>query len=150
MRATTPLQRQVSIHVGKADLKVGSLTYVRQGRREHTAFRYDAGWLNHPLGFNVSNDLQFMDGYQSHKAAHAGDALFHGALDDTAPDAWGRRVIARDHAKRRKTHPDLAPLCELDYLLAVDDISRVGALRINRLGRRVGVATGHARRRGRR
>lgn len=56
--------------------------------------------------------------------------MFHGAIADTAPDAWGRRVIARDHAKRRKADPQLAPLTELDYLLAVDDFSRVGALRL--------------------
>ena len=46
------------------------------------------------------------------------------------PDAWGRRVIARDHAKRRKDAPQLAALTEIDYLLAVDDFSRVGALRL--------------------
>ena len=56
--------------------------------------------------------------------------MFHGALADTAPDAWGRRVIARDHAKRRRDEPHLPALLELDYLLAVDDFSRVGALRL--------------------
>ena len=69
-------------------------------------------------------------GYQSHKAASAHDSVFHGALADTAPDAWGRRVIARNHAKRRKDDPLLPALNELDYLLAVDDYSRVGALRL--------------------
>jgi serine/threonine-protein kinase HipA len=39
-------------------------------------------------------------------------------------------VISRDHAKRRKENPSLPALTELDYLLAVDDISRVGALRL--------------------
>jgi serine/threonine-protein kinase HipA len=52
------------------------------------------------------------------------------ALADTAPDAWGRRVIARAHAKERKLNPNLAALNELDYLAAVDDFSRVGALRL--------------------
>lgn len=42
----------------------------------------------------------------------------------------GRRVIARDHAKRRRVNPQLPALTELDYLLAVDDFSRVGALRL--------------------
>ena len=46
------------------------------------------------------------------------------------PDAWGRRVIARAHAKERKKNPKLAALTELDHLVAVDDFSRVGALRL--------------------
>jgi serine/threonine-protein kinase HipA len=71
-----------------------------------------------------------MQGYQPHKAASVHDSVFHGAIADTAPDAWGRRVIARAHAKRRKDDPRLPALTELDYLLAVDDFSRVGALRL--------------------
>jgi serine/threonine-protein kinase HipA len=109
---------------------VGSLVYVRQGRRENSAFAYDEDWLASPARFNVSADLQLMAGHQSHKAASLHDSVFHGAIADTAPDAWGRRVIARDHAKRRKDDPRLPALTELDYLLAVDDFSRVGALRL--------------------
>ena len=55
--------------------------------------------------------------------------MFHHAFADTMPDAWGRRVIARDHAKRRAAE-QLPPLTEMDCLLAVDDFSRVGALRL--------------------
>jgi serine/threonine-protein kinase HipA len=51
-------------------------------------------------------------------------------LADTEPEAWGRRVIARAHAKERKDNPALGTLTELDYLCAVDDFSRIGALRI--------------------
>jgi serine/threonine-protein kinase HipA len=104
--------------------------YVRQGRRENSAFAYDAHWLATPARFNVSADLELIAGHQAHKAASPHDSVFHGAIADTAPDAWGRRVIARDHAKRRKDDPSLAALTELDYLLAVDDFSRVGALRL--------------------
>jgi serine/threonine-protein kinase HipA len=40
------------------------------------------------------------------------------ALADTEPDAWGRRVIARAHAKARAQDARLGPLTELDYLAA--------------------------------
>lgn len=130
MAAAASIRQQVQVCIGKAGLPLGSLVYVRQGRREHCAFTYDKAWLTNPARFNVSTDLQLMPGYQSHKAASTHDSVFHGAIADTAPDAWGRRVIARDHAKRRKVEPRLAPLTELDYLLAVDDFSRVGALRL--------------------
>lgn len=128
--AVTSIRRQVQLCIGKAGVPVGSLVYVRQGRRENSAFAYDEDWLASTARFNVSADLQLMAGHQSHKAASLHDSVFHGAIADTAPDAWGRRVIARDHAKRRKEDPRLPALTELDYLLAVDDFSRVGALRL--------------------
>jgi serine/threonine-protein kinase HipA len=133
MTVVASIRRQVQLCIGKAGLPVGSLVYVRQGRRENSAFAYDEGWLASPARFNVSADLQLMAGHQSHKAASPHDSVFHGAIADTAPDAWGRRVIARDHAKRRKDDPGLPALTELDYLLAVDDFSRVGALRLRDL-----------------
>jgi serine/threonine-protein kinase HipA len=130
MAVAAPIRRQVQLCIGKASLPVGSLVYVRQGPRENCAFAYDEAWLSGPGRFNVSADLQLAPGYQPHKAASPHDSVFHGAIADTAPDAWGRRVIARDHAKRRKADPRLPALTELDYLLAVDDFSRVGALRL--------------------
>lgn len=130
MATTASTRQQVQLCIGKAGLPVGSLVYVRQGQRENSAFAYDDRWLASPARFNVSADLQLMPGHQTHKAASPVDSVFHGAIADTAPDAWGRRVIARDHAKRRKGNPGLPALTELDYLLAVDDFSRVGALRL--------------------
>jgi serine/threonine-protein kinase HipA len=61
-------------------------------------------------------------------------SAFHAAIADTEPDGWARRVIQRDHAKRRQEAKragetiDSRPLNSMDYLLAVDDFSRVGAL----------------------
>lgn len=130
MVAAATIRRQVQLCIGKAGLPMGSLVYVRQGRRENSVFAYDAHWLASPARFNVSTDLQLIAGHQAHKATSPHDSVFHGTIADTAPDAWGRRVIARDHAKRRKDDPRLGALSELDYLLAVDDFSRVGALRL--------------------
>ncbi len=126
----TSVRRQIQLCIGKADATVGSLVYVQQGRRQNSAFAYDDAWLANQERFNVSADLQLAPGYQHHKAASPHDSVFHGAIADTAPDAWGRRVIARDHAKRRKDDPLLLALTEVDYLMAVDDFSRVGALRL--------------------
>lgn len=130
MAVAASIRQQVRLCIGKAGLPVGSLVYVRQGRREHCAFAYDEAWLSDPERFSVSADLPLVPGYQPNKAVSPHDSLFHGAIADTAPDAWGRLVIARDHAKRRRADPQLPVLNELDCLLAVDDFSRVGALRL--------------------
>ncbi|MGV7207919.1 type II toxin-antitoxin system HipA family toxin [Oxalobacteraceae bacterium A2-2] len=64
------------------------------------------------------------------------DSVFHFAFADTAPDGWGCKVIARDHAKRRKAAQQAgkaaiaAELNDMDFLLGVDDFSRIGALRL--------------------
>jgi serine/threonine-protein kinase HipA len=124
------IRQQVDVCIGQTGTLVGGLTYVRQGQRENTAFAYATGWLNSPQRFQISPELLLTADYQQRKAPTKSDSPFHHALADTAPDAWGRRVIARAHAKERSKQPALGALTELDYLLAVDDFSRVGGLRL--------------------
>ena len=120
----------LEVHLGAAGTLVGHLNYVSQGRREVSQFAYDETWLANQDRFEVSPDLPLEPGYQPRRAPNPVDSVFHFALADTAPDAWGRRVINRIHAKARKDNPRLLPLNELDYLCAVDDFSRIGALRL--------------------
>jgi serine/threonine-protein kinase HipA len=120
----------VDVCIGQAGIPVGKLTYVKQGARENTSFAYDPAWLTNPDGFQVSPDLHLTRGHLFRKAPGADDSVFPFALADTEPDAWGRRIIMRAHAKRRKKDTTLAALTEADFLLAVDDFSRIGALRL--------------------
>lgn len=132
---TTPaLKQQVAVCIGKAGQSVGQLTYVKEGAREYSAFAYDGTWLSDPARFAVSPDLALISGHQARRAPTKDDSCFHHALADTEPDAWGRRVIARAHAKARKTDQGLKALNALDYLSAVDDFSRMGALRLQQSG----------------
>ncbi|MDO8414839.1 MAG: HipA domain-containing protein [Agitococcus sp.] len=128
------VQESVEVHLGSGGTLVGHLTFVRQGQRELSQFAYAPTWLNNTDGFEISPDLPFEEGYATRRAPSNVDSVFHSALSDSAPDAWGRRVIERAHAKARKENSKLAPLCELDYLCAVDDFSRVGALRLHKNG----------------
>lgn len=130
MSVSPAARQQVDVCIGKAGTPVGKLVYFKQGRREHTVFAYDESWLTSVDRFAISPDLDLITGYQPRKAPSPSDSCFHFAIADTAPDAWGRRVIARDHARRRRRNATVAPLTEMDYLLAVDDFSRVGALRL--------------------
>ena len=130
MKSPVNIKQQVDVCLGRAGTHIGNLTYVKQGKRENTAFAYAPAWLANPDAFSVSPDLVLISGHQIRKAPLPSDACFHFAMADTAPDAWGRRVILREHAKRRKVDASLRELTELDFLLAVDDFSRIGALRL--------------------
>jgi serine/threonine-protein kinase HipA len=124
------MKTELDVCLGKVGTPVGKLVFVRNGPRMFTQFAYFQNWLSHKDTFNVSPDLALTPLYQPRKPAAKEDSLFFLALGDTEPDAWGRRVIARGHAKRREEDPSLGALTELDYLCAVDDFSRMGALRL--------------------
>lgn len=127
---TGPIKREVHIAIGAAARPVGLLTFVRDGRREYSTFAYDVSWLGHRERFEISPDLPLAEGWVTRRAPTPEDSPFPFAIADTEPDAWGARVIRRAHSKRRAEDPSLAPLTRFDYLAAVDDASRVGALRL--------------------
>jgi len=127
---TSALRTTLEVCLGKAEKAVGRLVHVKQGQREFSQFAYHETWLTDPYSIDISPDLSRQTGYQLHKPYSRNDSCFFHALADTEPDAWGRRVIARAHAKARAKDASLAALTEMDYLSAVDDFSRVGALRL--------------------
>ena len=129
------MRRTIQVYLGSEPRRIGTIRYDQQGARESAAFEYDADWLTAADRFTIDPALQLVAGPQFHKKTRDG-SIFHAAIADTEPDGWGRRVIQRDHAKRRQelrragNEAEVRPLNELDYLLAVDDFSRVGALRM--------------------
>lgn len=127
------MTRTVQVCLGDSGKLIGALRYNRDGARESAAFEYDPAWLADAERFSIDPALPLAAGPQFRRRSPHG-SIFHAAIADTEPDGWARRVIMRDHAKRRvearKTGVALAPLLgALDFLLEVDDVSRVGALR---------------------
>lgn len=131
MRSDLISKVELDVFVGREELHVGRLVYVKAGQREFSQFGYAPEWLTDARAFDISPDLQRVPGFQARKAPTKDDSCFFHALADSEPDAWGRRVIARAHAKERQSNCTLGPLTELDYLYAVDDFSRMGALRLH-------------------
>ncbi len=125
-----PTRTQLDVFLGKAEKPLGRLIFVRDGQRAFSQFSYSEEWLTETQFFDISTDLQRQSGYQLRKPQSKNDSCFFLALADTEPDAWGRRVIARAHAKARAKDVTLKPLTEVDYLSCVDDFSRLGALRL--------------------
>ena len=130
------IQHAAAICLGEGGKVIGQIAYAKSGLRENSSFAYTGEWLKSADRFSLSGDLPLIDGHQYHKAASTHDSVFHLAIADTEPDGWGCRVIARDHAKRRKAlfkdgvKSEFTPLTEWDYLIGVDDFSRIGALRL--------------------
>jgi len=120
--------------MGNEARSVGTLHYDGGGSRERSAFAYDETWLSAADRFALEPGLPLVVGPQYHRKVPNG-SVFHGAFADTEPDGWAKRVILRDHAKRRQEArrsgkaPEAVQLQAMDFLLAVDDASRVGALR---------------------
>lgn len=125
-----PARQQARIVIGKTASPVGQLTFVRDGRREYSGFSYAPEWLRSRDSFEISPDLPLRQGFVTRRAPGGHDSPFPFAIADTAPDAWGMRIIKRAHAKRRAKDPTLTPLTAFDYLASVDDFSRIGALRL--------------------
>jgi serine/threonine-protein kinase HipA len=89
-------------------------------RSASVSFEYASEWLQRDDAFAIdptSLPLQ--------RGAHHGGTLF-GAIQDCGPDRWGRILIER--AVRKKVLPQ-KPYRDIDYVLALDDVARVGALR---------------------
>jgi serine/threonine-protein kinase HipA len=98
---------------------------MRKGR-ESATFAYADAWLKHPERYALEPALALGKGPLH---TPAGRQLF-GAIGDSAPDRWGRGLIQRN--ERRKAREENRPpytLGEIDYLLAVGDTARQGALR---------------------
>lgn len=102
---------------------------VRGG--ETIMFEYDRAWLEDPERFSLEPALALTRGAF---APPAGFATF-GSIGDSAPDAWGRRLMQR--AERRMAEREsraVRTLAESDYLLGVADATRLGALRFRWAG----------------
>ena len=128
------MKRTIKVFVGDAASWVGTMHYDAVGSRERSAFEYAGTWLGSEDCFAIDPALSLVAGPQYHRKVPNG-SVFHGAFADKEPDGWARRVILRDHAKRRQAarragqEPEAVQLQAIDFLLAVDDASRVGALR---------------------
>lgn len=107
-------------------LKVGRLWGRSHHGRESLSFEYDREWLSHPQQFALDPALKLAAG-SLHSSA---DKPLFGAMDDSAPDRWGRLLMRRAERKvAKEEHRTPRSLTELDFLLRVDDESRQGALR---------------------
>src|SRR5262249_43768780 len=113
------MKRTIRVFLGEEPSWVGTLHYDAVGSRERAAFSYADAWLVSVDRFALEPTLSLVAGPQFHRKVPNG-SVFHGAFSDIEPDGWARRVILRDHAKRRQAARRAGQKPEAVQLHAID------------------------------
>ncbi|HEU4773600.1 MAG TPA: HipA domain-containing protein [Lysobacter sp.] len=110
---------------------VGHLTRSSSKTGEAVSFEYSPQWLDgqDPIaGFQLDPQL-YLAGGQIY--ARAGADRLSGSFVDCSPDRWGKLLMDRREAiEAREQDRRVRNLREWDYLVGVNDESRMGALRL--------------------
>jgi serine/threonine-protein kinase HipA len=109
--------------VGQPTL-VGRLWLREKNGRETATFRYEPTWLKNPRAYALAPSLELGEG-----SFHSDDGTFD-PFRDSAPDRWGQKLLRhreRNRARDAGTKP--RTLFASDFLVGVDDETRMGALR---------------------
>ena len=117
----------VDINIGGTDYFVGTLWHSIRKNKGFSSFQYSDKWQANPEAFAIDPALSPL---HSKEVFHSGDKTLFGCFEDAAPDRWGRMLMRRtfnDKAKAQDKHP--RSLTDIDFLLMVDDLSRMGAFR---------------------
>ena len=109
----------------KVPTLVGTLRSDVVKNKEHFSFAYDEKWLQSEFVQQIDPQLHLYAGDQYSSEQQN----FHIFLD-SCPDRWGRLLMKRREAvQARKEGRKPNVLNEVDYLLGVHDMYRMGALR---------------------
>ncbi|MDQ6879249.1 MAG: type II toxin-antitoxin system HipA family toxin [Candidatus Dormibacteraeota bacterium] len=106
---------------------VGTLRRERSGSKSVISFAYDPGWLTARDSFALDPSLPLYEGEQF-------KASLPGIFTDAAPDRWGRTLLERREALvARREKRKQRGLDDWDFLVGVNDQTRMGALRLARV-----------------
>lgn len=124
------MNETVEVHIdhGGQTRLVGFCRYLARARGRSSEFSYADDWLNGGAAFALDPanlPLGPLPAYTSSEKS-----ALPGAMRDSAPDRWGQQLIRRAFRKSGEARS----LSEIDYLLAVNDHTRIGALRYRREG----------------
>ena len=108
---------------------VGELCYEKLRGSESYAFRFDDNWLKFHAGIKLSEDINNYPGLQY---TQPGNDIF-GCFSDALPDRWGRTLVKRrDQIQASEDKRAVRNLSSFDYLMGIDDYSRMGGFRLKR------------------
>ncbi len=119
-------QAYVYVDLNGTPHPAGRLWVHASGRGQRSTFEYDDSWIRSDVRFALEPALQVGSG----PFHTSGKRALFGAMGDSAPDRWGRTLLARQErlsAKQEGQTP--RTLLEIDFLLGLSDHTRQGALR---------------------
>lgn len=107
---------------------IGILSAQQAKGRKAFGFSYDADWVSSQEQLLLDPDIAWYSGQQ-----YPNGKENFGVFLDSMPDTWGRTLMKRRAALNAKEQGKPAPiLYDIDFLLGVHDLSRMGALRFKR------------------
>lgn len=108
---------------------VGELCYEKLRGSESYAFMFDDNWLKFHAGIKLSEDINNYPGLQY---TQPGNDIF-GCFSDALPDRWGRTLLKRrEQIQASEEKRAVRNLSSFDYLMGIDDFSRMGGFRLKR------------------
>lgn len=108
---------------------VGELCYEKLRGSESYAFKFDDNWLKFHAGIKLSEDINNYPGLQY---TQPGNDIF-GCFSDALPDRWGRTLLKRrEQIQASEEKRAVRNLSSFDYLMGIDDFSRMGGFRLKR------------------
>jgi len=111
----------IRMDIGGRSVYVGTACFSARGAAVSTRFQYADSYLAREGAYEIDPALPLVS------RPTIIDGL-PGAFRDSAPDAWGRNLIAREY-RSLALGAQSPPLNDSDYLLRSDDFSRMGNLR---------------------
>ena len=110
----------------KGAMRIGKLRTDMIRGQEVFSFEYDKFWMSSGFAQEIDPDLKLFTGRQYISDNKPNFGLFL----DSSPDRWGRMLMDRKEAlTARLATRQPGKLTESDYLLGVNDLTRMGALR---------------------
>lgn len=105
---------------------VGELGYESLRGSDSYSFKFDDDWLRHHGSLFLSADL---NNYPGPQYTQPGRDIF-GCFCDALPDRWGRLLLnRREQILASEEKRPIRKLSSFDYLVGIDDFSRMGGFR---------------------
>lgn len=107
---------------------IGELSYDSVRGNDTYGIAFDKGWLAEHDGLFLSDDLNNYPGVQY---TQPGQEIF-ACFSDALPDRWGRTLLnRREQIAATDEKRPIRRLSSFDYLVGIDDYSRMGAFRFS-------------------
>lgn len=108
---------------------VGELGYESLRGSDSYSFQFDNKWLQRYGNIMLSADI---NNYPGPQYTLTGRDIF-GCFSDALPDRWGRTLLnRREQILAEEEHRPVKRLSSFDYLMGIDDASRMGGFRFTR------------------